>query len=139
MLTFVFVVLAFVPFVNAGIGFRQSTAVAGRLVCDGRPSTNTHVKLYDEDRTDIDDLMAEGYTDDRGYFFLSGYEDEITPIDPKLNIYHDCNRILPCQKKLQVRIPDEYISRGATPQRVFHLGVLNLDGEISGEETDCFN
>ncbi|KAI6170269.1 Transthyretin domain containing protein [Aphelenchoides besseyi] len=108
MLMFVFVVLAFVPFANAGIGFRQSIAVAGRLVCDGRPSTNTH-----------------GYTDDRGYFFLSGY--------------HECNRILPCQKKLQVRIPDEYISRGATPQRVFHLGVLNLDGEISGEETDCFN
>ncbi|KAI6184956.1 hypothetical protein M3Y97_00652600 [Aphelenchoides bicaudatus] len=122
---------------RAGIGFRQSAAAAGRLICNGEPSVGTKIKLYDEDRTDIDDLMAESYTDERGYFYLSGFEDEITSIDPKLNIYHDCNDgFRPCQRKLQIRIPDEYISRGPIPHRVYHLGVLNLDGEISGEYHD---
>ncbi|KAI6221483.1 hypothetical protein M3Y99_01542400 [Aphelenchoides fujianensis] len=116
---------------DGGIGFRQSTAVAGRLICEGRPVGGVHVKLYDEDRTDIDDLMAEGYTDSRGYFYLTGYEDEITPIDPKLNIR--------CQRKPQIRIPDDYISHGQIPHKLYNLGVLNLDGEIEGEEHDCFN
>lgn len=39
---------------------------------------------------DADDLMAEGRTDSRGHFQLQGHTDEFTKIDPKLNIYHDC-------------------------------------------------
>lgn len=39
---------------------------------------------------DADDLMASGKTDAQGMFELKGYTDEITTIDPKLNIYHDC-------------------------------------------------
>lgn len=35
--------------------------------------------------------MAEGKTDKNGYFQIEGYTDEFTTIDPKLNIYHDCN------------------------------------------------
>ena len=37
-----------------------------------------------------DDLMASGETDSDGRFLLEGSTDEITTIDPKLNIYHDC-------------------------------------------------
>lgn len=40
---------------------------------------------------DTDDLMAEGTTDSKGYFRVVGYTDEITNIDVKLNIYHDCD------------------------------------------------
>lgn len=35
--------------------------------------------------------MAEGKTDKDGYFRISGSIKEFTTIDPKLNIYHDCN------------------------------------------------
>lgn len=50
------------------------------------------MKLYDDDRgIDADDLMASGTTDSQGRFELSGYTHEFTTIDPKLNIYHDCN------------------------------------------------
>jgi hypothetical protein len=90
----------------AGIGRTQSVAVKGQLMCNGRPSANTKVKLYDDDRgldtkiynllfectgVDTDDLMAEGKSDMQGRFELRGHETEITTIDPKLNIYHDCN------------------------------------------------
>lgn len=40
---------------------------------------------------DTDDLMARGRTDGRGYFRISGSHSELSTIDPKLNIYHDCN------------------------------------------------
>lgn len=40
---------------------------------------------------DLDDLMAEGTTDSMGQFLLYGHASEIMTIDPKLNIYHDCD------------------------------------------------
>ena len=39
---------------------------------------------------DSDDLMASGKTDGQGQFSLKGHTEEFTTIDPKLNIYHDC-------------------------------------------------
>lgn len=35
--------------------------------------------------------MDEGKTDKDGKFHLQGSETEITTIDPKLNVYHDCD------------------------------------------------
>lgn len=75
-----------------GIGKTQSAAVEGILTCNRRPAANIKVKLYDDDRgIDLDDLMDEGVTDSDGHFMLSGKETELTSIDPKVNIYHDCN------------------------------------------------
>lgn len=75
---------------SAGIlGNVQSVAVRGILLCNGKPSVGTKVKLYDHDTLpDIDDLMDEGVTDEEGHFELQGKESEITNIDPKLNVYH---------------------------------------------------
>lgn len=39
----------------------------------------------------IDDKMDEKRTDNNGEFFLDGEESELTPIDPLVKIYHDCN------------------------------------------------
>lgn len=63
-----------------GIGKTQSAAVKGVLTCNGQPAENIKVKLYDEDRTDLDDLMDEGVTDSQGRFELRGHETEITTI-----------------------------------------------------------
>lgn len=38
-----------------------------------------------------DDLMGETKTDRNGYFRVVGKIREISTIDPKLNVYHDCN------------------------------------------------
>jgi hypothetical protein len=40
---------------------------------------------------DPDDLMASGYTNHDGSFFLSGHERELTNIDPIFKLYHKCN------------------------------------------------
>uniref|UniRef100_A0A914Z0R5 Transthyretin-like family protein n=1 Tax=Panagrolaimus superbus TaxID=310955 RepID=A0A914Z0R5_9BILA len=71
-------------------GTLQSAGVTGRLLCQGKPYFNAKVKLYDIDTLDVDDLMAEGRSDKNGEFRLVGNETEFTTIDPKLNIYHNC-------------------------------------------------
>ncbi|VDN30241.1 unnamed protein product [Gongylonema pulchrum] len=74
------------------IGRVQSAGVRGTLMCNGRPANRVLVKLYDDDRgIDMDDFMGEAKSDSQGNFEVSGYIHEMSPIDPKINIYHDCN------------------------------------------------
>ncbi|PAV57160.1 hypothetical protein WR25_26173 [Diploscapter pachys] len=121
-------------------GRDQSSAVRGKLVCDGRPAADVKVKLWDVDRTDADDLMDSGYTDANGDFHLSGWTKEYTTIDPKLAIYHDCNDgIKPCQRKFSILLPDKYVSHGKVPQKVYDAGVIQLSGAFPGESRDCIN
>jgi hypothetical protein len=44
--------------------------------------------------------MAFGFTNALGFFNISGTEKELTSIDPKLKVYHDCNNVLVCQSVL---------------------------------------
>uniref|UniRef100_A0AC34QFW2 Transthyretin-like family protein n=1 Tax=Panagrolaimus sp. JU765 TaxID=591449 RepID=A0AC34QFW2_9BILA len=124
-----------------GLGRKQSAGVRGQLVCEGKPASNVKVKLYDDDRgIDTDDLMASGRTDSQGRFELSGYTYEFTTIDPKLNVYHDCNDgLTPCQRKISIMIPDKYISSGEHPENYFNAGVIEMAGIYKGEERDCIN
>uniref|UniRef100_A0A0K0DNH5 Transthyretin-like family protein n=1 Tax=Angiostrongylus cantonensis TaxID=6313 RepID=A0A0K0DNH5_ANGCA len=78
------------PFVNS-IGRTQSVGVRGVLICNDKPAVDVEVKLYDEDKLTPDELMAVGRTDGRGQFEIKGHADEFTSIEPKLNIYHDCD------------------------------------------------
>ncbi|CAD5211867.1 unnamed protein product [Bursaphelenchus okinawaensis] len=121
-------------------GTEQSAAVRGVLKCNGEGAAKVKVKLYDVDRTDLDDLMAEGETDSDGRFELSGRETEYTSIDPKLNIYHKCrDPDALCFKKIEIVIPDSFISQGKIAKKTFDIGELNLNAEYGGETADCFN
>uniref|UniRef100_A0AC34F699 Uncharacterized protein n=1 Tax=Panagrolaimus sp. ES5 TaxID=591445 RepID=A0AC34F699_9BILA len=120
-------------------GKDQSAAVMGTLKCNGVAAIGVKVKLFDNDRTDFDDEMDSGFTKNDGSFRLEGTENEVTSIDPKVYIYHDCKDNLPCQRKISITIPDEYISRGSKAETIYDIGVLNLEGEIDGESRDCIN
>ncbi|VDN27082.1 unnamed protein product [Gongylonema pulchrum] len=74
---------------------------------------------------DTDDFMAKGKTDSQGHFRISGHINEISPIDPKINIYHDCN--------------DGYISSGKVPSRFYNAGTIELAGKFKGETRDCIH
>uniref|UniRef100_A0A8R1I1K6 Transthyretin-like family protein n=1 Tax=Caenorhabditis japonica TaxID=281687 RepID=A0A8R1I1K6_CAEJA len=71
----------------------QGVAVKGKLICGGKPWRNAKIKLYDIDTNpgDPDDLLDEKFSDKDGEFQLDGTTRELTPIDPVLYIYHDCN------------------------------------------------
>ncbi|KHJ94528.1 Transthyretin-like family protein [Oesophagostomum dentatum] len=60
-------------------------------MCGNQPAANVHVKLLDEDQGDPDDMLDNMFTKSDGMFFVSGFASELTPIDPELRIYHDCN------------------------------------------------
>uniref|UniRef100_A0A0N4ZIE3 N-alpha-acetyltransferase 60 n=1 Tax=Parastrongyloides trichosuri TaxID=131310 RepID=A0A0N4ZIE3_PARTI len=123
-----------------GLGRKQSTGVKGKLVCDGKPAGGILVKLYDDDRgIDSDDLMAKGKTDGSGYFELSGRIFHCT-IDPKINIYHDCNDgFMPCQRKFSIFVPDDYVFSGEHPTKYYDMGTYELSGKLKGEERDCIH
>uniref|UniRef100_A0A0N4ZU77 Transthyretin-like family protein n=1 Tax=Parastrongyloides trichosuri TaxID=131310 RepID=A0A0N4ZU77_PARTI len=124
-----------------GIGIQQSAGVKGILLCNGKPVGNVKVKLYDDDSgIDTDDLLSEGKSDSLGRFALAGYAYEFGTIDPKVNIYHDCNdEIMPCQRKMTVYIPKKYVSNGETPEKYYDAGSIELAGELKGEERDCIH
>uniref|UniRef100_A0A915CG02 Transthyretin-like protein 5 n=1 Tax=Parascaris univalens TaxID=6257 RepID=A0A915CG02_PARUN len=114
--------------VQAWLGRTQSAAVKGVLHCNGDPLPRTLVKLFDNDRgIDWDDLLAEGRSDQEGRFELSGHTDEFTQIDPKLNIYHDCNDgAKPCQREISIMIPDRYITVGRLAKKIYDAGTIEL-------------
>lgn len=87
----------------------QSTGVKGKLMCGSKPAVGVHLKLFDEDNgmlvrdllecskwefvtgPDPDDILDQKTTDEEGNFELSGSSMELTPIDPEIRIFHDCN------------------------------------------------
>uniref|UniRef100_A0A0N5A6S8 Transthyretin-like family-containing protein n=1 Tax=Parastrongyloides trichosuri TaxID=131310 RepID=A0A0N5A6S8_PARTI len=136
----IFLFFAILTIIDAAGLDTQSAGVKGILFCNNKPAHNVLVKLYDEDFSpiDFDDLLDKGKTNMNGYFELQGYTDELSPIDPKLNIYHDCNDKYPCKRKITIRIPKEYISKGKYPRRHFDIGTLDLNGHHKSETRDCF-
>jgi len=120
----------------------QSVAIRGVVRCGSQPLADAQIKLFDEDDgPDPDDLMASGYTNPDGSFFLSGHERELTNIDPVFKLYHKCNdEVLPCERKWRITIPDKYITHGSrTPKMVFDLGNVNAEVELDGETRDCIH
>ncbi|GMT17971.1 hypothetical protein PFISCL1PPCAC_9268, partial [Pristionchus fissidentatus] len=131
--------LAAVLQLAAAVGFDQSAAAVGQLLCNGRPASGVLVKMYDDDTgPDLDDFMGEGRTDGNGRFSLRGTTDEALTIDPKINIYHDCNdRLTPCQRRITIFVPNSYVSSGKNPTKTYNAGTIELAGQFSGEERDC--
>ncbi|KAH7698017.1 transthyretin-like protein 1 precursor [Aphelenchoides avenae] len=87
----------------------------------------------------LDDKIASGRTDSQGRFQISGTAHEVSRITPKLNIYHDCNDYLPCQRKVSIYVPKSFISRSTSASNIYDAGVLELSGKFSGESRDCLH
>uniref|UniRef100_A0A914DCZ9 Transthyretin-like family protein n=1 Tax=Acrobeloides nanus TaxID=290746 RepID=A0A914DCZ9_9BILA len=93
--------------------------------------------MYDDDRgVDLDDFMGESKTRGDGTFEVQGSSHEFTSIDPKINIYHDCDdELTPCQRKISIMIPDSYVNSN----NHYDAGTIELAGKFRGEERDCIN
>ena len=124
---------------NVGVRPQQSIGVKGMLKCNGKPAAGVLVKLYDHDTFTRDDKIASGRTDAQGHFEISGTAREVSRITPKFNIYHDCDDLLPCQRKVSINIPKNYISSGGTSKNIYDAGTLELAGKFAGEGRDCLH
>ncbi|KAM3720083.1 Transthyretin-like protein [Dirofilaria immitis] len=123
------------------IGRKQSTAVKGVLMCNGKPAANVKVKLYNYSRDRYrKSSMDEGRTDSEGRFLLKGREISITGIDPMLKLYHDCDvENTQCLKEFSILIPNDFVSEDLEPKKTFDTGTLNLAGKIFDEGQECVN
>ncbi|CEF62031.1 Transthyretin-like family-containing protein [Strongyloides ratti] len=133
--------LIFLFFVIVGVCAslrQQSIAVKGKLMCGNKPLSNTRIKLWEEDSgPDPDDLLDQGYTDANGEFLLKGDERELTNIDPRLKVYHNCDNSLSLgARKVKFTIPYSYVTAGKEPKKTFDIGVINMETKFHGEERE---
>ncbi|KAI6240180.1 hypothetical protein M3Y99_00505600 [Aphelenchoides fujianensis] len=104
------------------------------------PSRSERVKiqLFDLDRGfGKDDLMAVSKSDANGTFEISGYTSEILSIAPQLRIVHDCNNTVACQRRVLIKNPKEFITRGKVAEKFFDVGTLDLSPPQLKEDRDC--
>ncbi|KAI3420077.1 hypothetical protein GPALN_003409 [Globodera pallida] len=138
-----FLLLSFCVFegisgINIG-GTKQSGAAKGKLLCGGKPYKGAKVKLWDKDTLDPDDLMAESETNAEGEFEVNGSETEVSNIDLRLSIYHNCeDEAKECLRRIDIDIGDEFISRESDKAgKEYDVGILNLSGHYPGESREC--
>ncbi|CAJ0597893.1 unnamed protein product [Cylicocyclus nassatus] len=103
-----------------------------------KPATGVKIKLYDVEPLK-DRKLAQTKTDKDGSFTISGTAKEFSKIDPQLNIYHKCNYKGPCYKKLSIKIPSKYISKGEKVKQYLNIHTMELGLKIKGQKTDCMN
>jgi len=120
--------------------FRQQTVgVRGRLMCGIQPLKDTQVKLWNKNTLGRDDQLAELKTDEKGNFQISGGIGEILKMNVFFKIYHDCNDgIKPCQRKVQLGVPDDYVQRKDKVDKWFDAGTMNMEFVFPDEERHCW-
>jgi len=118
---------------------QQSVGVRGRLMCGTQPLNNTQIKIWNKN-VGRDDQLAAVKTDSNGNYEITGGVGNILKMDVHFKIYHDCNDgITPCQRKVNLRIPDEYVSRNEKVQKWFEGGTMNMEFKFPDEERSCIN
>ncbi|KAH7728009.1 Transthyretin-like family protein [Aphelenchoides avenae] len=134
---------------------QQSVGVRGRLLCGTAPLNDTQVKLWNKNKlgerviykdtsviaaSGTDDQLAATKTDSTGNFQLTGGLGEILPMNVHFKIYHDCNDgIKPCQRKVDLGIPGEYVTRSENVKKWFEAGAMNMEFKFPDEERSCTN
>ncbi|KAI6215230.1 G protein-coupled receptor [Aphelenchoides besseyi] len=120
-----------------GLGRSQSAAAIGTLLCNGEKVDGVRLQLYDVPHTiGKDDLIGFNKTTN-GTFLISGYKSAVFKINPKLSIIHDCNNTLACQRKLEIPLPKEAITRGKVANLLHDIGTIDLAVEYPNEKRDC--
>uniref|UniRef100_A0A7E4VZV4 Transthyretin-like family protein n=1 Tax=Panagrellus redivivus TaxID=6233 RepID=A0A7E4VZV4_PANRE len=118
---------------------QQSVGVRGRLMCGSTALNNTQVKLWNKVNLGRDDQLAASKTDDQGNFQISGGTGALLPLNVHLKVYHNCDRSLPCQRKVDFTIPPQYVTRTSQVTNWYDMGMLNMQTMYKGEGVSCIN
>ncbi|GMT36431.1 hypothetical protein PFISCL1PPCAC_27728, partial [Pristionchus fissidentatus] len=133
-----FIVFLFLFF--SSHAFRQkSVAVKGKLMCGEQNLGGAKVKLWDKNILE-DDLLAEGVTDANGNFELLGRTSALFKMKVYFKVYHDCaDGVVPCQRKVSLRVPDDFVFRAETPEKIFNTTALDMSTRYQNEKRSCMN
>ncbi|EGT60400.1 hypothetical protein CAEBREN_00400 [Caenorhabditis brenneri] len=88
-----------------------------------------------------DKILADDvFSDSDGYFDISGSTTQITNMDVRLTIWHDCfEDERPrggCKNWLELQIPSLYVNKGPFPMTFLEMGNLDLEKEQKKEHLD---
>ncbi|KAI1713264.1 transthyretin-like family domain-containing protein [Ditylenchus destructor] len=135
------VLIALLAYLSCALAFRQQVVgVEGRLMCGSQPLNNTQVKLWSKNKLGTDDQLAHTKTDNHGNFKLDGGVGSLLPLNVHLKFYHDCNDgIKPCQRKVDLGVPNEYVERADKVNKYFPAGTMNMEFVFPDEERSCIN
>uniref|UniRef100_A0A914DWQ1 Uncharacterized protein n=1 Tax=Acrobeloides nanus TaxID=290746 RepID=A0A914DWQ1_9BILA len=109
-------------------GSLQSAGARGQLLCDGKPASGVRVELYDEDRSDSDELLGQNISSSDGSFHVSGSTSEFSSIDPKLIIHPNC---VGGSDPISIYIPDEFITEGSQADKIYDAGTLEMSQSVT--------
>ncbi|KAK0421339.1 hypothetical protein QR680_015187 [Steinernema hermaphroditum] len=119
---------------------QQSVGIRGRLMCGDKPLSNTKVKLWNKNKIGTDDQLADVFTDADGNYELHGGVASLFEMNVHFKIYHDCDDgIMPCQRKVNLKIPSEFVTRTSQVSRWFEGGIMNMQFKFPDEERSCIN
>ncbi|CAD5234710.1 unnamed protein product [Bursaphelenchus xylophilus] len=132
------VILCYMALVEA---FRQqSVGIKGKLLCGKVPLKDTQVKLWNKNKLGTDDQLAAGKTDAQGNFELQGGVGSMFGMNVHFKVYHDCDDgAVPCQRKVNLGIPDQYVTRTEKVDKWFDAGTINMEFKFPDEERSCIN
>ncbi|CAL2028768.1 unnamed protein product [Caenorhabditis brenneri] len=130
--------VALLSIVSAG---KQSARVVGRLMCRGKPQQYAELRLVSHRFIKGDKILADDvFSDSDGYFDISGSTTQITNMDVRLTIWHDCfEDERPrggCKNWLELQIPSLYVNKGPFPMTFLEMGNLDLEKEQKKEHLD---
>uniref|UniRef100_A0A1I8AUM4 Transthyretin-like family protein n=1 Tax=Steinernema glaseri TaxID=37863 RepID=A0A1I8AUM4_9BILA len=135
------VLVLLVALIGFSAAFRQqSVGIRGRLLCGTKPLADTQIKLWNKNKLGTDDQLAAGKTDAQGNFELSGGVGSVFEMNVHFKVYHDCDDgIKPCQRKVDLGIPTEYVTRSEKVTKWFEAGTVNMEFKFPDEERSCIN
>jgi len=122
----------------------QSVGIRGTLSCGDKPLSKVVVKLWDHNDVVPDHVLGCGHTNEDGTFEVSGKEGELLEINPYFEIYTNCNDEMlwgeapkPCERKIKMTIPKDYVNTGPEVTNWFEVGSLNLEAKQDDEKRKC--
>ncbi|CAJ0939175.1 unnamed protein product, partial [Mesorhabditis belari] len=107
----------------------QSVSAEGQLLCGGKPSAGTTVKLFEHDTLTPDDQLDQSSTNQTGHFRLKGISQEGggERMQAKIYIYHRCMmEITLCLYKSKIYIPDQFVTVQGEPPKLYQTGTVDL-------------
>lgn len=110
----------------------------GVLLGDGRPAVSNKVKLQARFPGASDSTWAEGTTNSKGIFNLTGHRVNTGQPDIVVVIFTDeYDGIKPCQRKIRLNVPPDYVTSGTSEAPTYNMGNIDLSKMFPDEERDC--
>ncbi|CAD5229220.1 unnamed protein product [Bursaphelenchus okinawaensis] len=105
----------------------QTVGITGRFYCGKDPFPNASVSLVNKNKIGMYDTLDTVKSTENGTFEVKGTINSVFGMDAKVNVAHDCDRQLPCQRTFFFFVPSKYVTRSGDVDRWFELGDLNLE------------